>query len=68
MHLVRQISVGHLSVRELSVGDVFGRGSVLRECVSSRKSPSGRCVVGKMSVGEEFLKEMSVGDVSNFNK
>ena len=62
------MSVGICLVGELSVGDVSGRGSVLRECVSSRKSPSGMCVAGKISVGEEFLGEMSVGDVSNFNK
>ena len=46
-------------VREMSVGDVSGRGSVRRRCVWS-----GMCLVGEMSVGEESAGEMSVGDVS----
>ena len=54
MHLVRQISVGHFLV-----GDVSGRGSVCWGCVWLGKCPSGMCLVGEMSVGEE-----SVGDVS----
>ena len=39
MHLLRQISVGHLS----------GRGSVRRGYVWSGKCPSGMCLVGEMS-------------------
>ena len=63
MHLVREISVGHLS----------GRESVRRGCAWSWKCPSGMCLVGKMSVeevsvGEESVGEMSVGDVSGNQK
>ena len=54
MHLVRQISVGHFLV-----GDVSGRGSVW-----SGKCPSGMCLVGEMSVGEESAGEESVGEMS----
>ena len=59
MHLIRQISVGHLS----------GRGNVRRGYVWSGKCSSGMCLVGEMSVGEvsvgeESVREMSVGDVS----
>ena len=59
MHLLRQISVGHLS----------GRGNVRRGYVWSGKCPSGMCLVeemsvGEVSVGEESVGEMSVGDVS----
>ena len=41
MHLIMQISVGHLS----------GRGNVRRGCVWLGKCPSGMCLVGEMSVG-----------------
>ena len=63
MHLLRQISVGHLS----------GRGNVRRGCVWSGKCPSGMCLVGEMSVGEasageESVGQMSVGDVSGNSK
>ena len=65
MHLLRQISVGHLS----------GRGNVLRGCVWSGKCPSGMCLVGKVSVGDVsgrgslrmgicLVGEISVGEVS----
>ena len=59
VHLLRQISVGHLS----------GRGNVRRGYVWSGKCPSGMCLVeemsvGEVSVGEESVGEMSVGDVS----
>ena len=79
MHLLSKISVGHLSGREMSVGDMSGRGSVRRGCVWSGKCPSGMCLVGEVSVGdvsgwgnvcrevsvgEESVREMSVGDVS----
>ena len=54
MHLLRQISVGHLS----------GRGNVRRGCVWSGKCPSGMCLVGEMSVGEVSVGEESVGETS----
>ena len=55
-------------VGEMSVGNVSGRGSVVQGCVWSGKCPSGMCPVGEMSVGEvsvgeEFVREMSAGDV-----
>ena len=76
MHLLRQISVGHLSGRgnvrpsemclvgEVSVGDVSGRGSVRWGCVWSGKCPSGMCLVGKVSVGEVSVGEESVRETS----
>ena len=42
IHLVREISVGHLS----------GRESVRQGCAWSGKFPSGICLVGEMSVGD----------------
>ena len=42
MHLLRQISVGHLS----------DRGNVHRGCVWSGKCLSGICLVGEVSVGD----------------
>ena len=75
MHLLRKISVRHLS----------GRGSVRRGCVWLGKCPSGKCLVGEVSVGEVsgrgsvrrgyvwlgkcpsgmcLVGEMSVGEVS----
>ena len=80
MHLLRQISVGHLSHRgnvrrgyvgsekcpsEMClVGDVSGRGSVHRGCVWLEKCPSGMCLVGEMSVGEVSAGKESVGEMS----
>ena len=43
MHLLRQISVGHLSGRGNVRQDVSGRGSVRR----------GMCLVGEVSVGDK---------------
>ena len=61
-------------VGEVFVGDVSGRGSVLRGCVWPGKYPSGMCLVGEMSVGDVsgresvhrmyLVGEMSVGEVS----
>ena len=44
MHLLRKISVGHLS----------GRGNVRRGYVWSGKCSSGMCLVGEVSVGDVF--------------
>ena len=42
MHLVRQMSVEHLS----------GRGNVHRRCVWSGKCPPGICLAGELSIGD----------------
>ena len=42
MHLLRKISIGHLS----------GRRNVRRGCVWSGKCPLWMCLVGKVSIGD----------------
>ena len=57
MHLVRQISVGHLSGWGNVRRDLSGRGIIRRGCVWSRKRPSGMCLVEEVSIRDVCRRE-----------